>query len=57
MAGGLALQGMLPVVNTFANFLAARANEQIYNNAGERRKIVYIAHFGGLIPAGPGKSH
>jgi transketolase len=57
MAGGLALQGLLPVVNTFANFLAARANEQIYNNAGERTKIIYVAHFGGLLPAGPGKSH
>jgi transketolase len=57
MAGGLALQGLLPVVNTFANFLTARANEQIYNNAGERTKVIYAAHFGGLLPAGPGKSH
>jgi transketolase len=57
MAGGLALRGLLPVVNSFANFLAARANEQIYNNAGEKTKIIYVAHFGGLLPAGPGKSH
>jgi transketolase len=57
MAGGLALQGLLPVVNSFANFLTARANEQIYNNAGEHTKIIYVCHFGGLIPAGPGKSH
>ncbi len=57
MAGGLARQGMLPVVNSFASFLAARANEQIYNNATERTKIIYAAHFGGFIPAGPGKSH
>ena len=32
-AGGLALQGLLPVVNSFGVFLASRANEQIYNNA------------------------
>jgi transketolase len=57
MAGGLARLGLLPVVNTFASFLAARANEQIYNNAGERTKIIYAAHYAGLIPAGPGKSH
>ncbi len=57
MAGGLALQGLLPVVNTFANFLAARANEQIYNNACEQTKIIYVCHYSGLIPAGPGQSH
>ena len=42
MAGGLARQGLLPVVNTFANFLASRANEQIYNNATENTKIIYL---------------
>lgn len=57
MAGGLALQGLLPVVNTFASFLAARANEQIYNNACEQSKIIYVCHYAGLIPAGPGQSH
>jgi len=57
MAGGLARQGLLPVVNSFASFLAARANEQIYNNASERSKIIYACHYAGLIPAGPGKSH
>ncbi len=57
MAGGLARQGLLPVVNSFASFLAARANEQIYNNAGEKTKIIYACTYGGLIPAGPGKSH
>jgi transketolase len=57
MAGGLARQGLLPVVNSFASFLAARANEQIYNNASERTKIIYICHYAGLIPAGPGFSH
>ena len=57
MAGGLARMGLVPVVNTFASFLAARANEQIYNNAGEKTKVIYTCHFSGMIPAGPGKSH
>jgi len=57
MAGGLALQGLLPVVNTFAAFLASRANEQIYTNACEQTKIIYVCHYAGLIPAGPGQSH
>lgn len=57
MAGGLARQGLLPVVNSFASFLASRANEQIYTNAGEKTKIIYACHYAGLIPAGPGKSH
>lgn len=57
MAGGLARQGLLPVVNSFASFLTSRANEQIYNNATEKSKIIYVNHYAGLIPAGPGKSH
>jgi transketolase len=57
MAGGLARMGLLPVVNSFASFLTARANEQIYNNATELTKVIYACHYGGLIPAGPGKSH
>ncbi len=57
MAGGLARMGLVPVVSTFASFLAARANEQIYNNAGEQTKVVYTCQFAGMIPAGPGKSH
>lgn len=57
MAGGLALQGVLPIVNSFGVFLASRANEQIYNNATEHTKIIYVSHYAGLIPAGPGKSH
>ena len=47
----------LPVVNSFASFLASRANEQIYNQASEKTKVVYALHYAGLIPAGPGKSH
>ncbi|MBA2849541.1 1-deoxy-D-xylulose-5-phosphate synthase [Thermosulfuriphilus ammonigenes] len=57
MAGGLALQGYLPIVNSFGVFLASRANEQIYTNATENTKIIYVCHYAGLIPAGPGKSH
>jgi transketolase len=57
MAGGIARMGLIPIVSTFASFLAARANEQIYNNAGEKTKIIYTCHFSGMIPAGPGKSH
>jgi transketolase len=57
VAGGLARHGLLPVVNSFASFLASRANEQIYNNASEGSKVVYGMHYGGLIPAGPGMSH
>ena len=46
-----------PSSNSFASFLAARANEQIYNQASEGSKVVYALHYAGLIPAGPGKSH
>ena len=56
-AAGLARHGLLPVVNSFASFLASRANEQIYNQASEQTKVIYALHYAGLIPAGPGKSH
>ena len=56
-AAGLARHGLVPVVNSFASFLASRANEQIYNQASERTRVVYALHYAGLIPAGPGKSH
>jgi transketolase len=57
MAAGMARHGLLPVVSSFASFLASRANEQIYNQASEGTKVVYGLHYAGLIPAGPGKSH
>jgi transketolase len=57
MAAGMARHGLIPVVNSFASFLASRANEQIYNQASERTKVVYAMHYAGLVPAGPGKSH
>src|SRR5205814_6183978 len=56
-AGGLALRGMLPVVHSFACFLTTRANEQLYNNATERTKIIYVGTLAGLVPGGPGHSH
>jgi len=56
-AGGMALRGMLPVVHSFACFLTTRANEQIYNNATERTKIIYVGTLAGVIPGGPGHSH
>jgi transketolase len=56
-AGGMALRGMLPVVHSFACFLSTRANEHIYNNATEKRRIIYTATLAGLVPGGPGHSH
>ena len=56
-AAGMARHGLLPVVNSFASFLASRANEQIYNQASEGSKVIYALHYAGLVPAGPGKSH
>jgi transketolase len=57
VAGGLALSGMLPIVHSFAAFLSTRANEQIYNNATERTKIIYVGTLAGVVPGGPGHSH
>jgi transketolase len=57
MACGFAGQGITPVINSFATFLAARANEQIYNAQTENRKIIYACHFAGILPSAPGKSH
>lgn len=55
-AGGLALQGKIPIVNTFAAFYR-RAFEQIYVNATEKTKIVYAGHYAGLCYFSDGKSH
>jgi transketolase len=56
-AGAMALSGLLPAVHSFACFLSARPNEQIYNNATEGAKVVYVGSLAGLLPGGPGHSH
>jgi transketolase len=56
-AGGMALMGALPICHSFASFLSSRPNEQIYNNATERTKIVYVGSLAGVLPGGPGHSH
>lgn len=56
-AGGMALNGLVPVVHSFSCFLSARPNEQIFNNATEKTKIVYVGSLAGLLPSGPGHSH
>ena len=56
-AGAMALAGLLPVVHSFACFLSTRPNEQIYNNATEGTKVIYIGSLAGLVPGGPGHSH
>ncbi len=57
MACGLAHRGALPVVHSFACFLAARPNEQIYNQCSEASKVIYVGSLAGLLPGGPGHSH
>jgi transketolase len=56
-AGALALSGKLPIVHSFACFLSTRPNEQIFNNATECTKIIYVGSLAGLVPGGPGHSH
>jgi transketolase len=57
MACGMARRGFLPVVHSFACFLSARPNEQIYNQCSEGSKVIYVGSLAGLLPGGPGHSH
>jgi transketolase len=57
MACGIARRGLLPVAHSFACFLAARPNEQIYNQCSEGSKVIYVGSLAGLLPGGPGHSH
>jgi transketolase len=43
-AGGYALSGRLPVVNTFGSFFK-RACDQVYVNATEGTRILYAGHY------------
>jgi transketolase len=56
-AGAMALAGLMPVCHSFACFLSTRPNEQIYNNATEGSKVLYVGSLAGLVPGGPGHSH
>ena len=56
-AGGMALRGLIPICHSFGCFLSTRPNEQIYNNATERTKVLSVGSLAGLIPAAPGHSH
>lgn len=56
-AGAMALRDMLPAVHSFACFLSTRPNEQFYNNASEKTRVVYVGSLAGLVPAAPGHSH
>jgi len=56
-ACGIAHRGALPIVHSFACFLSARPNEQIYNQCSESTKVIYVGSLAGLLPGGPGHSH
>lgn len=56
-AGTIALAGGLPIVHSFASFLTLRACEQIFNNATEQTKIIYVGFLAGILPSAPGHSH
>lgn len=56
-AGAISAKGLLPIVHSFSCFLSSRPNEQIYNNATQKNKIIYVGSLAGILPGGPGHSH
>ncbi len=57
MAGTLALSGHIPMVHSFSTFMTMRATEQIFNNATEYSRIIYLGFLSGVVPSAPGFSH
>jgi len=55
-AGGFALSGFMPVVNTYASFFR-RCFEQVYVNATEKTPVIYAGSYSGLCYATDGKTH
>jgi transketolase len=56
-AAALSKSGYIPIVSTYAAFLTARANEQLYNFSSECLQGIIIGNMAGVLPATPGKSH
>jgi len=57
VAGTLALSGYTPIVHSFSTFLTMRAAEQIFNNATEGSRVIYMGFLAGLVPSAAGFSH
>ena len=55
-AGGLALEGLLPVVSSYAAFLK-RALEQVHANLSMGARVIYSGHYAGLCYFSDGRSH
>lgn len=56
-ASALTRMGYIPLISTYAAFLTSRANEQLYNLATEKGKVIIVGNMSGILPATPGKSH
>ncbi len=55
-AGGMAVQGRLPVVSTYAAFMK-RAVEQVHANLTMGARVIYAGHYAGLGYFTDGRSH
>lgn len=56
-ASAMSRSGLIPVFGSYAAFLTARSNEQIYNLATENARAIIVGNMAGVLPATPGKSH